>query len=70
MAWLDTGTFENLMNANTFVSTIESRQGLKIACIEEISLINGWIDKVDLKKLANTMGKSRYSEYLKGLVDD
>ena len=70
MAWLDTGTFETLMNANTFVSTIESRQGLKIACIEEISFINGWIDKTDLKNLADSMGKSKYSEYLQGLIGD
>ena len=67
-AWLDTGTFDNLLDASRFIQTVEKRQGLKIGCIEEIAYINGWIDKKQLKKLAKPLMKSGYGEYLLSLV--
>ena len=63
-AWLDTGTFESLLEAGMFIQTIENRQGLKVACIEEIAYQNGWIDKEQLKKLAKPLQKSGYGKYL------
>jgi glucose-1-phosphate thymidylyltransferase len=63
-AWLDTGTFESLMQAAQFVQVIEERQGLKIGCIEEIACRMGFIDKSQLKKLALPLVKSGYGEYL------
>ncbi len=63
-AWLDTGTHESLLEAGMFIQTIENRQGLKIACIEEIAYQNGWIDKEQLKKLAKPLQKSGYGKYL------
>ena len=67
-AWLDTGTQNSLFEASNFVKTIEERQGLKVACIEEIAWKNGWISKENLLKLANKYGKSSYGQYLKLLV--
>jgi len=63
-AWLDTGTFESLMQAAQFVQVIEERQGLKIGCIEEIACRMGFIDKKQLKKLAQPLVKSGYGKYL------
>jgi glucose-1-phosphate thymidylyltransferase len=63
-AWLDTGTHESLLQAGSFVQTIEDRQGLKVACIEEIALQNGWIDRTQLRKLAQPMAKNGYGQYL------
>ncbi len=63
-AWLDTGTHESLLEAGMFIQTIENRQGLKIACIEEIAYQNRWIDKEQLKKLAKPLQKSGYGKYL------
>ena len=63
-AWLDTGSFETLHDASSFIKAIEDRQGLKISCIEEISFRSGWIDKTQLKKLAESLSKSEYGEYL------
>lgn len=68
-AWLDTGTFESLLQAGQFVSVIEQRQGLKIGCIEEIAYRQGFINKEQLYKIAQPLLKSGYGEYLMNLVD-
>lgn len=68
-AWLDTGTFDSLLEASMFVSVIEKRQGLKIGCIEELAYRNGFIGKADLEKLAKPLLKSGYGQYLKGILD-
>jgi glucose-1-phosphate thymidylyltransferase len=67
-AWLDTGTHESLLQASSFVQTIEERQGLKIACPEEIAYRQGWIDRSQLHQLAERMGKSAYGRYLNDLA--
>jgi len=64
VAWLDTGTHASLLQAQTFVEAIQERQGLKVACIEEIAFRNGWIDAEQLLRLADELGKSGYGEYL------
>ncbi len=64
-AWLDTGTHENLIDAGNFISTIEKRQGLKTACLEEIGYNNKWITKKNLAKSIKKIGKNEYSDYLK-----
>ena len=63
-AWLDTGTHDSLSEASTFIEVIEKRQGLKVACIEEIAYKRGWIDKEQLRKLAEPMAKNDYGKYL------
>jgi glucose-1-phosphate thymidylyltransferase len=68
-AWLDTGTFDSLMQASQFVQVIEQRQGLKIGCIEEIAYINGFISKDDLKNIAETLIKSGYGQYLLEIIE-
>jgi len=67
-AWLDTGTHSSLLDAANFVQTIENRQGLKIACIEEIVWREGWIDNEGLERAASKLGKSTYGEYLRHLI--
>ena len=67
-AWLDTGTIKNLFQTTEFISSIEERQGLKIACLEEIGLKNRWIDKNSIKRSIKFYGKCEYSNYLKNLI--
>jgi len=67
-AWLDTGTHESLLDAAKFVETIEKRQGYKIACLEEIAWINGWITREDVMQAANLVTKNSYGQYLLSLV--
>ena len=67
-AWLDTGTHESLQQAANFIETIESRQGLKVACPEEIAFMHGWIGEEQVRKLAEPLRKSGYGEYLLGLL--
>ena len=64
IAWLDTGTHDSLMQASNFIQTIEERQGLKVACPEEIAWTQGWIDTAQLEQLAARLKKSLYGEYL------
>ena len=64
IAWLDTGTFESMMQASEYVRVIEERQGLKIGCVEEIAWRAGWISDGDLAELAEPLLKSGYGEYL------
>jgi glucose-1-phosphate thymidylyltransferase len=68
IAWLDTGTFESMMQAGEYVRVIEERQGLKIGCIEEIAWRAGWIDDRQLRALAEPLTKSGYGHYLEGLL--
>ena len=68
-AWLDTGTMDSLAEATEFVKVIENRQGIKIAAIEEIAYINGWIDNDKLRESANMYGKSNYGQHLKQVAD-
>jgi len=67
-AWLDTGTYDSLLEASMFVETIEKRQGYKIACIEEIALNKGWISDGQILKIIERIGNNSYSSYLKKLI--
>ncbi len=69
IAWLDTGTHDSLMDAGAFVQAVEMRQGLKVACLEEIAWRNGWINSEQVRKIASTMLKTDYGQYLLELVD-
>ena len=69
-AWLDTGTHDSLLEAGQFIATLEKRQGLKVACPEEIAYRNGWIDAEKLDALAQPMLKSGYGLYLRQVLQD
>lgn len=69
-AWLDTGTHDSLLQASNFIATIENRQGLKVACIEEIAYARGFINKEQLMELAKPMLKNYYGQYLEKIVTD
>jgi glucose-1-phosphate thymidylyltransferase len=70
MAWLDTGTHDSLLDAGTFIQTLEKRQGLKIACPEEVAYRSGFIDAAQLRSLAEPLRKSGYGDYLLRVIDD
>jgi glucose-1-phosphate thymidylyltransferase len=67
-AWLDTGTHDSLLEAGQFIATIEKRQGLKVACPEEVAWRHGWIDDAQLERCCGSLGKSSYGQYLKSLL--
>ena len=68
-AWLDTGTHESLVEASTYIETIEKRQGLRVCCPEEIAFHNGWIDAAQLRALAQPLAKNGYGQYLLSLLE-
>jgi glucose-1-phosphate thymidylyltransferase len=68
-AWLDTGEHDELLGASTFIETIEKRQGLKVACIEEIAFDRGYISKKQLMSIAKEMKSNQYGQYLQKLID-
>jgi glucose-1-phosphate thymidylyltransferase len=70
IAWLDTGTYDSLLSSSQFVQTLEERQGLKVACIEEIAFSKGFIDAKQLGKLAELAGKSEYGKYLQRILSE
>jgi glucose-1-phosphate thymidylyltransferase len=69
-AWLDTGTHDSLLEAGQFIATLENRQGLKVSCPEEISYRQGWISQLQLAKLAASLSKNSYGQYLQKIVDE
>lgn len=69
-AWLDTGTANSLVEASEYVRAVEQRQGLRIACPEEIAYRNGWISAADLERLAAGLMKSGYGDYLRSLLGE
>ncbi|HBR98716.1 MAG TPA: glucose-1-phosphate thymidylyltransferase, partial [Gammaproteobacteria bacterium] len=69
-AWLDTGTHESLLEASTYIETIERRQGLKVACPEELAWRNGWISDNELYSFAQALSKNQYGRYLQSLLDE
>ena len=69
-AWLDTGTFESLSDAASYIKTVETRQGLQVACLEEIAYQKGWISKEDMEHTSDIMSKNDYGKYLKKIIDN
>ena len=69
-AWLDTGTHDSLLDAGQFISTIENRQGLKVACPEEVAYRQGWINKLQLEHLAKPLHKNQYGQYLMKILSE
>jgi glucose-1-phosphate thymidylyltransferase len=69
-AWLDTGTHESLSEASTYIEVLEKRQGLKVACLEEIAYRHGWITEEKLRAVAQPMLKNQYGQYLLKVIDD
>jgi glucose-1-phosphate thymidylyltransferase len=70
VAWLDTGTFESLQQASHFIQAVQERQGLKIACPEEIAFRRGWIGREELRRMAHEMRNNPYGQYLAELAED
>ena len=68
--WLDTGTHDSLLEAASFIATLQKRQGLQVACPEEIAFRQGWINAEQLEVLANPMGKNGYGQYLLSLLKE
>ncbi|MDE5879349.1 MAG: glucose-1-phosphate thymidylyltransferase, partial [Desulfovibrio sp.] len=68
-AWLDTGTHASLLEAASYVQTIEARQGLQVACLEEIAWQNGWISDAEMRKAGEFFAKTEYGQYLLRLLD-
>lgn len=69
-AWLDTGTFDSLSEASTYIEVLEKRQGLKVGCLEGIAYTKGWIDEEQMRRLAQPMIKNQYGQYLLKVIDD
>ena len=69
-AWLDTGTHDSLLEAGQFIATLEKRQGLKVACPEEIAYRAGWIDAAQLRRLAEPLRKNGYGQYLLQVLEE
>lgn len=69
-AWLDTGTFDSLSEASTYIEVLEKRQGLKVGCLEGIAYTKGWIDEGQMRRLAQPMIKNQYGQYLLKVIDD
>ena len=69
-AWLDTGTHESILEASQFVATIEHRQGVKVACLEEIAFGNGWIDSQQVARAADSLAKTSYGQYLRRFLEE
>ena len=69
-AWLDTGTHDTLLEASHFIETIERRQGLKIACLEEVAYRSGWISADDVRRIAEPLRKNRYGQYLLRVISE
>ena len=69
-AWLDTGTHDSLIDAGNFINTIEKRQGMKVACLEEIAFHNGWLSREKLRLIANQLSSSDYGLYLKKILEE
>ena len=70
VAWLDAGTFDALLSSSLFVQTLEQRQGLKIACLEEIALLQGFIDEAQFRRLADACGGNDYGRYLRRVLEE
>jgi glucose-1-phosphate thymidylyltransferase len=70
IAWLDTGTYDSLLQASNFIQAIEERQGLMVACVEEIAWRMGWITADDVRRVAEPMKKNGYGQYLLGLLEE
>jgi glucose-1-phosphate thymidylyltransferase len=70
MAWLDTGTHQSLLEAAEFIQVIETRQGFKVACLEEIAWRQGWLDRSAIERQSDKLGKSSYGDYLRRLIDE
>ena len=70
IAWLDTGTPDSLLSSSLFVQTLEERQGLKVACVEEIAFARGFIDAAQLQRLADEAGKGDYGNYLRRVLSE